>query len=99
MKFTPHKLYRNDRADGYGGVLIGIKSCILSELVENSPHLEVCTVLLYPSKSSTILLICVYRPPKHDVSYQSNLYSYIIAMTKNSQMLRSFVLVTLTCLI
>ena len=38
--------------------------------------------LLYLSKNSTLLLICAYRPPKHDVSYQSNLCNYIIAMTK-----------------
>ena len=61
-----YAIYRNNHTDGYGGILIGIKSCILSELVYTLPHLKVCTLLycIFPRTVATILLICVYRPLK-----------------------------------
>ena len=70
-----YKLYLNNRADGYSGVLIGIKSNIISDLVDISPHFEVCTVLLHLLKSSNLFLFCVhsYRSPNTDVTYQASL--------------------------
>ena len=40
-----YKSYCNEQDDGYSDVLIGIKSNIVSDLVDISPHLKVCTVL------------------------------------------------------
>jgi len=74
-----YKVYRNDRADGYGGVLIGVKTNILSDQIDPISHLEVCTVLLCQPK---ILLICAYRPPNADMSYQNRLCEYIITMAR-----------------
>ena len=77
-------MYCNDRADGYSGVLIGVKSnnFITSDLLDISPHLEVCTVLLHLTKSTNLLLFCVDRSPNTDVTYQASLCNYIITMTK-----------------
>ena len=72
-------MYCNDRADGYSGVLIGVKSNITSDLVDIS---EVCTVLLHLTKSTNLLSFCVDRSPNTDVTYQASLCNYIITMTK-----------------
>ena len=72
-------MYCNDRADGYSGVLIGVKSNITSDLVDIS---EVCTVLLHLTKSTNLLSFCVDRFPNTDVTYQASLCNYIITMTK-----------------
>ena len=36
-----------------------------------------CTVLLHLSNDSKLLLICAYRPPNVDTSYQTDLCNYI----------------------
>ena len=39
-----YKLFREDRADGYGGILIGVKCNVLSDLVDLSSESEACSV-------------------------------------------------------
>ena len=51
--------------DGYGGVLIGIKSNVISDFIDSPSDPEVCTVLLHLSESISLLLYCVYRSPKY----------------------------------
>ena len=74
---SSYKLHRKDRTDGYGGVLIGIKSNIVSDLIDSPSDLEVCTVLLHLSQSVSLLLFCVYRPPNTDIPYLANLCDYV----------------------
>ena len=53
-----------------------------SDLTDIISHLEVCTVLLHLSKSTNLLLFCVYRSPNIDVTFQASLCNYIFTMTK-----------------
>jgi len=77
-----YKLYRNDRIDGYGGVLIGVQSDITSDLIDIPPHLEVCTILLHLSRSVDLLFICIYRPINTDITNQENLCNYTITIAR-----------------
>ena len=69
--------------DGYGGVLIGIKSNVISDFIDSPSDLEVCTVLLHLSESVSLLLFCVYRSPNTDISYLTNMCDYIITVVSN----------------
>ena len=42
---SSYKLYHNDRTDGYGGVLLGIKSELPSHSIDIQSHIETCTTL------------------------------------------------------
>ena len=64
-----YRIYRKDRNDGYGGVLIGIKNQYQSELIITDEDCEMCAVKVNTSTipSSTLILISVYRPPNRDI--------------------------------
>ena len=44
---TNYKLYRRDRDDGYGGVLIGVSTTLTSEPVDIDTLCEVCAVSIH----------------------------------------------------
>ena len=73
-----YKIYRCDRDDGYGGILLGITSDVLCDVIDAPSHLEVCSVLLKLSRNTDVIIICAYRPPRADTTYQTNLCKYII---------------------
>ena len=72
------KCQQKYRADGYGGVLIGVTCDILSDLIDAPPHLEICSVSLKLSSNVKLIAIYAYRPPRADATYQANLCNYII---------------------
>ena len=57
---------RHDRADGYGGVLIMIKSDITFDHVPTNTPAELCAVLVETTKNTKALIVSVYRPPNRD---------------------------------
>jgi len=73
-----YKLYCNDHTDGYGGVLVGVKSELPSHLIDAQPHIETCAVSLQLANNQQLILVCVYRAPNTDITYQENLCNYII---------------------
>jgi len=64
-----YRIYRKDRSDGYGGILIGIKKQYQSEIIDSDNNCEVCAVKVRTSSNSSdiMILISVYRPPNRDV--------------------------------
>ena len=72
-----YKIYRCDRADGYGGILVGVTNNILSVSLDAPLGLEVCSVILKLSNNINVLSICAYRSPSTDKAYQTNLCNYI----------------------
>lgn len=78
---SSYKVYRNDRADGYGGVLLGIRSNLPSYLIDVQSQTETCSVSLQQSNNQQVILVCVYRPPSSDTVYQEQLCNYIIDLT------------------
>lgn len=73
-----YKLYRNDRSDGYGGVLLGIKLELPSYLIDVQSHIETCSVSVQLANNQQMILVCAYRAPNTDDVYQDNLCNYII---------------------
>ena len=57
-----YKLYRNDRVDGYGGVMIGVRSNLEPQLLDAQPNIEICTVSVCLSDGKQLILICVISP-------------------------------------
>ena len=53
-----YNAYWNDRDDGYGGTLIGIKSNLESQILDIHPTLEICTVSVYLSDNKQVIVIC-----------------------------------------
>ena len=79
-EFLPdnYNVYRNDRADGYAGVLIAIKKSISSTRL--TPEFKdigyvACKVNLH--KQPPLIINSAYRPPYNDASYFNNLCSQI----------------------
>ena len=62
------KIYRKDRKDGYGGVLLAVKNCIpstrkLSLEVKSDNHNECVVVELRPYRQPKIAMVVFYRVP------------------------------------
>ena len=59
-----YRVYRKDRSDGYGGILIGIKRQYQSELFITDDCCEICAVKLKTTRNPNdiMILISVYRP-------------------------------------
>jgi len=55
-----YKVYCNDRADGYGGVLLGIRSNLPSYLIDVQSQTETCSVSLQQSNNQQVILVCVF---------------------------------------
>ena len=73
-----YKLYRKD---GYGGVLIGIKSNLFSKLIDLNTSCEICAVVIQLSQNQ-LVVINAYRPPNRDVMYQQELCNCICEIVR-----------------
>jgi len=69
-----YKLYRRDRDDGYGGVLISISSSLSSEPVDIDTLCEVCAVSIHLSHSQELIVIGAYRPPIVEIFLINRIY-------------------------
>lgn len=58
-----YTLYRNDRADGYGGVLLAVKSDITSSEYSKSKNIEFIAAKIQLSKQKPLITGSYYRPP------------------------------------
>jgi hypothetical protein len=58
-----YTIYRNDRKDGYGGVLIGVRSDIIRSEYVNSKNVELVALKVQLSKQKPLIVGSYYRPP------------------------------------
>ena len=77
-----YKLYRKDRKDGYGGVLLGIKSNLFSTPVDFDTSCEICAAIIQLSLNQQLVVINVYRPPNRDLEYQQELCDCICEIVR-----------------
>jgi len=56
---SSYSVFRNDRADSYDGVLVGVKSNLESQLLYVHPTLEICTVSVYLPGNKHVIVICI----------------------------------------
>ena len=71
---TNYKLYRRDRDDGYGGVLIGVSTTLTSEPVDIDTLCEVCAVSIHLSHSQELIVIGAYN---------NNNFYYCVDLTRS----------------
>ena len=57
-----YKIVRKDRPDGYGGVLIAIKNCIMAEYYPLTSHYECTACKVKMSNNRNLIIICMYIP-------------------------------------
>jgi len=73
-EFLPHhyNVFRKDREDGYGGVLIAYKNSFACYELHYDSSVEIVVSKFILNKQS--LIICsLYRPPNRDLEYMENL--------------------------
>ena len=62
--FPPgYSITRKDRADGYGGVLLAIKSTIPHEPIPTPNDLDCAAAKITIDKNKTAIIVVIYRPP------------------------------------
>ena len=79
--FPPYyNVYRRDRKDGYGGVLIAVKSDLTSEQLKQDGNEEIIFVKISNSKEP-LIVGGIYRPPSSDIDYMDNICTKIKAIS------------------
>ena len=77
-----YNLYRTDRSDGYGGVLIGVNANLISETLHTNSSCEICAVRILTFYNQELIIIGTYRPPNRDVLYQQELCDCICGIIR-----------------
>ncbi len=72
-----YTVYRKDRQDGYGGVLVAIKNNITSEELKVDTNTESIFIKLTSQGNKTTILGCLFRPPSSDINYIDNMCTTI----------------------
>ena len=76
--FPPgYHVYRKDRADGYGGVLLGISTNLNSNKIEIETEGEFVAANVLSSKHA-IIFAAAYRPPRSDQTYMDTVNHYFL---------------------
>ena len=78
-----YKLYRTDCIDGYGGVLVGVRTNINSQQICTSDSCELNTVKAHLSSGQFLIIMGAYRPPNRDILYHQTLCDIITRVTES----------------
>ena len=78
-----YNIFRNDRTDGYGGVLIAIKNTIVCERIPTKENLEHLACKMFTSNNPPIILNAIYRPPSSSLQYTLDICDEIEKTYKN----------------
>jgi len=74
-----YSIYRKDRKDGYGGVLLAVKEDIISEELKMERDIEaVFAKLSIPGIRTWLIVGSLYRPPSSDINYMESLCEEVI---------------------
>ena len=96
-----HTVFWNDCTDSYGGVLVGIRSNLESQLLYIHPTLEIYTVIsVYLTGNKYVIVICIYRAPTTDLECFNDLCIVLLLLPlESTQMPLSIVRETSTYLV
>ena len=70
-------VYRNDRIDGYGGVLVGIRDDFISESLHLNTTAEFTAVKVTLVGEAPLIICSAYRPTNRDPDYLKSLCNVI----------------------
>ena len=83
--FPPnYEVIRNDRIDGYGGVLLAVKSNLTISQIHRPRGIEAVTVKIKISKHQHLIVSSIYRPPNSNIDYMENICRAICEMKAES---------------
>ena len=77
-----YELFRNDRSDGYGGVLIAVKRTLIYELTTVGKECEFIAVKI-TCKYNSLIVASLYRPTDNDSDYAMKLANAIESIVKD----------------
>ena len=77
-----YDIFRKDRVDGYGGVLIAVKRPLVFEQVPTSDNCEFVAVKI-TCKNNSVIVASLYRPTKNDCEYSVHLASAVENLAKD----------------
>ena len=72
-----------DHIDGYGGVLVGIRTNIISQQKCTFDLCEINIAKVHLSSGQPLIIMSVYRPPKRDILYNQTLHDTISRVTEH----------------
>ena len=78
-------VYRKDRADGYGGVLVAVKTNYVTELITSprtNSDTETVFVKVTLASDSKLIIGAVYRPTNNDIAYAESVTTQIQSVLK-----------------
>ena len=64
-------------------MLIAVKLNIQFDKLDSPSLIEACTISLELDKNKQLILICFYRPPQANITYQRNLCDFIVDKVKH----------------
>lgn len=80
-------VYRKDRRDGYGGVLVAVRSDYISEEVnpDNENDTESIFVKISLHHNKSLIVGSMYRPPSSDLAYMEDLKQQVDKLKKKNK--------------
>ena len=78
-----YETYRHDQPDGYGGVLISIRSDLISHEVSNNFKSELVAAKIKLANDKSLILCSGYRPTNNDLQYAELLCDEITAAVRS----------------
>ena len=84
---TNYNIFRKDRPDNYGGVLLAIKSNIIAEEITTQPNFNIESIYckIITPNSSPLIVGSIYRPPNTNLEYMNNLCSQLTFIKENNK--------------
>ena len=76
-----YEIFRKDRNDGYGGVMIGVKRQLVYEHVPTSDSCEPVAVKV-SCKHNSVIIASLYRPTNNDSDYAVQLINALESLVK-----------------
>ena len=80
-----YNIFRKDRPDNYGGVLLAIKSNIIAEEIttQSNSNIESVFCKIVTPNSTPLIVGSIYRPPNTNLEYMKNLCSQLNFIKEN----------------
>ncbi|KAK3084155.1 hypothetical protein FSP39_009144 [Pinctada imbricata] len=78
---SSYNVYRKDRKGGYGGVLIAVKSDIISEPLDMETDSESIYVSVDLHKGNRLIIGALYRPPSSSIEYMDDMCTSLEKIT------------------
>ena len=80
-----YMVYRTDRCTTGGGVLLGIKTRLMSQQVVTPPDVELVMATFTVTKRLSVLIGCCYRPPNMTEAYMHKVTAELRATQQRHQ--------------